>query len=78
MNGASGTAPVVVEATLDTPVVLDASGTRDPDGHALSYRWWFYPEAGTGIPGRPVVTWPRAGSAACRDERVAAGRARRA
>jgi len=56
VNGASGTAPVVVEATLDTPVVLDASGTRDPDGHALSYRWWFYPEAGTGVPGRPVVT----------------------
>ena len=59
VNGTSGTAPVLVEATLDTPVVLDAIGTRDPDGHALSYRWWFYPEAGTGIPGRPVVTGGR-------------------
>ena len=28
--------------------------TRDPDGNALTYSWFFYPEAGTGIPGQPV------------------------
>ncbi len=34
--------------------MLDAAGTRDPDGNALTYHWFFYPEAGTGIPGHPV------------------------
>jgi hypothetical protein len=27
--------------------VLDAGGTRDPDGDSLSYLWFHYPEAGT-------------------------------
>ena len=26
---------------------LTAAGSRDPDGHTLSYRWWVYKEAGT-------------------------------
>ena len=56
VNGVGGTAPVVVHATVGQSVLLDASGTRDPDGHALTYHWWFYPEAGTGIPGQPVMT----------------------
>jgi hypothetical protein len=58
VNGQSGTAPVAITAAVGTPVVLDAAGTRDPDGHALTYRWWFYPEAGTGIPGVPVASGP--------------------
>ena len=41
---------------VGAPVVLDAAGTTDPDGHALTYRWFFYPEAGTGIPGQPVLS----------------------
>jgi hypothetical protein len=28
-------------------VPLSAEGSRDPDGDALSYRWFQYPEAGT-------------------------------
>jgi Cellulose-binding protein Sde0182, C-terminal domain len=35
-------------------VTLDTAGTRDPDGHTLKYSWFFYPEAGSGIPGQPV------------------------
>jgi hypothetical protein len=35
-------------------VPLDAAGTTDPDGDALRFRWFFYPEAGMGIPGDPV------------------------
>lgn len=27
-------------------ISLSAAGSRDPDGHALTYRWWIYPEAG--------------------------------
>jgi hypothetical protein len=61
VNGAGGTAPVLVDARVGTAVVLDASETRDPDGQALTFRWWFYPEAGTGIPGRPVLTAPVSG-----------------
>jgi hypothetical protein len=54
VNGSSGKAPVLVDAVVGTPLTLDAAGTRDPGGHALTYRWFFYPEAGTGIPGQPV------------------------
>ncbi|WP_234800735.1 DUF1593 domain-containing protein [Luteitalea pratensis] len=58
VNGAAGTAPILVDARVGTPVALDARETRDPEGHALTFRWWYYPEAGTGIPGRPVLTAP--------------------
>ena len=46
INGQSGTAPVVIQAEVGRPVVLDAAGTRDPDGQALHYRWFHYAEAG--------------------------------
>ncbi len=39
-----------------TRSTLDAGGSRDPDGQALTYNWFFYSEAGTGIPGQPVVS----------------------
>lgn len=55
VNGATGTAPIPVKARVGQPVTLDAAGTRDPDDHGLRYRWWFYAEAGTGIPGAPVA-----------------------
>jgi hypothetical protein len=58
VNGVSGKTPVSVKARVGAPVILDAAGTRDPDGNALTYRWFFYPEAGTGIPGQPVATGP--------------------
>jgi hypothetical protein len=59
VNGAAGRAPVLVNAAVGAPVPLDAAGTRDPDGDALRYAWFFYPEAGTGIPGRPVTVGRR-------------------
>jgi Cellulose-binding Sde182, nucleoside hydrolase-like domain/Cellulose-binding protein Sde0182, C-terminal domain len=55
VNGRAGKEPLTIDARVGVPVTLDAAGTRDPDGNALRYRWFFYPEAGTGIPGRPVV-----------------------
>jgi hypothetical protein len=56
VNGQPGKSPLTVDASVHAPVTLDAAGTRDPDGNALTYRWFFYAEAGTGIPGRPVVS----------------------
>ena len=55
VNGQPGTAPLAIDAEVGTSVTLDAAGTRDPDGNALSLDWSFYPEAGSGIPGQPVV-----------------------
>jgi hypothetical protein len=54
VNGRPGTEPLVLVAEVGVPVVLDAAGTADPDGNRLTYSWFFYPEAGTGIPGQPV------------------------
>jgi cellulose-binding protein len=58
VNGAAGKAPLAVKATVGVPLTLDAAGTRDPDGNALTYKWFFYSEAGTGIPSQPVVHGP--------------------
>jgi hypothetical protein len=54
INGQSGKAPIALEARVGTPVVLDATGTTDPDGNAVHYSWFFYGEAGSGIPTKPV------------------------
>jgi hypothetical protein len=54
INGRPGTEPLTIGAQVGTPVNLDAAGTRDPDGNTLTYAWFFYPEAGTGIPDQPV------------------------
>jgi len=54
VNGGGGTGPIEIEAVVGQRVVLDATGTKDPDGHSLRYRWFFYSEAGMGIPDLPV------------------------
>ena len=64
VNGKRGKAPVLIDAVVDRPVTLDATGTRDRDGEALRYHWFFYPEAGSGVPGRPVAIGRRAPAAA--------------
>ena len=50
VNAIPGKAPVIVDAKVGTPLKLDASGSSDPDRHALRYEWLFYPEAGTSLP----------------------------
>jgi hypothetical protein len=46
LNGVAGTAVVPVKVRVNESVTLDAGGSRDPDGHKLSYRWFHYAEAG--------------------------------
>jgi hypothetical protein len=53
-DGRAGTEPIEIPATVGQPVVLDASGTKDPDGDALRFTWFHYAEGGTGIPDLPV------------------------
>jgi len=56
VNGQAGTAPVQITASDGQTVMLDAAGSKDPDGQALSYRWWVYEEAGlTGTHGADVT-----------------------
>jgi hypothetical protein len=58
VNGQPGKAPLTLDATVDVPLTLDATGTKDPDGNKLTYTWFFYEEAGRGIPGHPVAYAP--------------------
>jgi cellulose-binding protein len=58
VNGQNGNAPIMIDARVGTSLTLDAAGTRDPDGSRLTYTWFFYPEAGSGIPEQPVALGP--------------------
>ncbi len=58
VNGETGKSPIVIRTDVGKPVTLDASRTTDPDGNRLRFDWFLYPEAGSGIPGRPVAAGP--------------------
>jgi hypothetical protein len=60
VNQQPGKAPLEIDVEVGTTIVLDAAATKDPDGNALRFRWFFYPEAGMGIPGQPVAAMGRA------------------
>ena len=43
-------APLMLDAVVGTPVVLDAGKSGDRYKNALQYSWFFYSEAGGGLP----------------------------
>ena len=53
INGDTTKEPVYVRAKVGTPVVLTATGTKDPDGNNVTYNWFYYPEATSAI-SKPV------------------------
>ena len=64
VNGKRGKEPIEVEAVVGQALKLDAAGTTDPDGDTLRFSWFFYSEAGAGIPGQPLVVRRRPPSGA--------------
>lgn len=44
LNGTKDLTPVRIDAEAGTSVTLDASGTYDPNGGRLTYKWWHYRE----------------------------------
>jgi Cellulose-binding Sde182, nucleoside hydrolase-like domain/Cellulose-binding protein Sde0182, C-terminal domain len=46
VNGQPGTAPIMIDAEVGQPVVLDASQSRDPDRDKLHFNWFHFGEAG--------------------------------
>ena len=46
VNGQRGLSPIVIHAKAGKVVRLNASRSTDPDGDALSFKWWQQPEIG--------------------------------
>jgi hypothetical protein len=47
LNGDQSKKVIEISAKTGTTVQLSALGSRDPDKHSLTLRWWVYTEAGT-------------------------------
>lgn len=47
VNGVSGKQVLGLRVNPGEIVELSAAGSADPDGNALTFGWWVYPEAGT-------------------------------
>ena len=73
LNGDQSVGVVEAKARPGETMTLSAAGSSDPDGDALSFRWFVYPEAGTY--GKDVaITSPSAESASLALPADAAGR----
>lgn len=63
--------PAALTVRSGATVALDASGSSDPDGDVLSYKWWIYDEVGT-YPGAVSIANSRSRSASLVAPRVSA------
>lgn len=59
VNGQPGKTPLYLEVRAGEPVRLSATGSSDPDGHKLAYKWFHYREAGT-LPATITIGTPSA------------------
>lgn len=50
INGIGGLAPIEIKVAPGDIVKLDISGSSDPDGDSVVYKWWLMPEAGSSLP----------------------------
>lgn len=55
VNGKQGLDAIRLKVRAGQTVALDAARSYDPDGDALSYKWWVMPESGS-YPGDVVVS----------------------
>ena len=46
VNGQAGQEVVYLNASVGETLTVSAAGSKDPDGDALTYNWFLYPEAG--------------------------------
>ena len=63
--------PAALTVRSGSTLTLDASGSTDPDGDALSYKWWIYNEVGT-YPGAVSIANSRSRVASLVAPRVSA------
>ncbi len=56
VNNHPGKDNLYLNVRMGKDVVIDAAGTRDPDGNALRYQWLAYPEAGSATSKQVAVT----------------------
>jgi hypothetical protein len=47
VDNAQGLAPIRIDAEAGSTITLDSTGTQDPDGDALTFKWWHYREPTT-------------------------------
>ncbi|HEX7158421.1 MAG TPA: nucleoside hydrolase-like domain-containing protein, partial [Edaphobacter sp.] len=63
VNGQTGTAPIILDAEVGKPIVLNASRSHDPDGQKLHFKWFLYDEAGAASGNLADVTLAEADTA---------------
>jgi hypothetical protein len=54
LNGDTTNNILTIKANYNETIILDASGSYDPDEDNISYKWWVYPEAGEKPYGMPL------------------------